>query len=317
MPPNRRRDGARGFTLIELLIVIAIMAILMGLLLSAVQRVRESAACLKCQNNVKQIALVIHQYHDATGSLPPGHRSFLNRDKMPFSGWPVSVLPFLEQQALAAKAKAAYRLFPIPFVNPPHTGLNTVVPVFICPNDYRIDTPQVSMRTHTLVAFLSYMGVSGRDSRVKDGVLFQDSKINLLAVTDGTSSTLLLGERPPSADFQFGWWYAGVGQWQTGSGDMILGVREPNLQPIVSGSKCGPGNYPFMPADGFNDQCGMFHFWSPHRGGANFAFCDGSVRFLAYSANDIMPALASRAGGEAVRRAGLRIVNHRCTQMKE
>jgi prepilin-type N-terminal cleavage/methylation domain-containing protein/prepilin-type processing-associated H-X9-DG protein len=295
-----RRRHRRGFTLIELLIGIAIIAILMSLILAGVQRVRESAARLKCQNNVKQIALAMHQFHDSKGVLPPGHRSLLNFDLMPFSGWPVSVLPDIEQQPLADAARAAYRKWPLPWFDPPHTDMHTVVPGFNCPSDDRVVTAQVSMRTHLLVAFTSYLGVSGRDSRLKDGVLFQDSKINFLAVTDGTSSTLLLGERPPSADFQFGWWYAGIGQRETGSGDMILGVREPNLMPIVSGSKCGPGNYPFMPATGFDDPCGVFHFWSPHRGGANFAFCDASVRFLSYSAYDLMPALASRAGGEVV-----------------
>jgi prepilin-type processing-associated H-X9-DG protein len=80
---------------------------------------------------------------------------------------------------------------------------------------------------------------------------------------------------------------------------LYLSVREPNLQRIVSSSPCGPGQYPFMPATGFDDPCGMFHFWSPHSGGANFAFADGSVRFLRYSANDLMPALATRAGGES------------------
>ena len=85
----------------------------------------------------------------------------------------------------------------------------------------------------------------------------------------------------------------------TVTAEMILGVREPNPLPIVSGSPCGPGNYPFRSSK-FSDQCGMFHFWSPHPGGANFAFADGSVRFLRYEANDIMPALATRAGGEIV-----------------
>ena len=119
------------------------------------------------------------------------------------------------------------------------------------------------------------------------------------AIADGTSNTLMLGERPPSADFQFGWWYTGVGQRGTGSADLILGVREANLQPIVSGSTCGPGNYPFKPSR-FDDACGMFHYWSLHIGGANFAFADGSVHFLRYASNDILPALASRAGGEEV-----------------
>ncbi len=91
-----------------------------------------------------------------------------------------------------------------------------------------------------------------------------------------------------------------MGQQLTGSADLVLGVREPNLQPIMSGSTCGPGRYPFTAASGLDDPCGMFHFWSPHPGGANFVFADGSVRFLSYAADPIMPALASRAGGEVV-----------------
>ncbi len=293
--PSRSRSA---FTLIELLVVIAIIAVLVGLLLSAVQNVRAAAARVKCQNNVKQLALALHQYHDAHHQLPPGHRSLFNRDLMPFSGWTLSVLPYVEQQALHEQARQAYRANPLPFANPPHTGLSTVVGVFVCPSDGRAATPQVSQRTHNTVAFTCYLGVSGKDYKSKDGVLHQDSRLNLLSVTDGTSNTLMLGERPPSADFQFGWWYAGVGQRLTGSAEMILGVREANLQPVVSGSACGPGNYPFVPGR-FDDPCGLFHFWSPHPGGANFALADGSVRFLSYSANDVLPTLASRAGGEA------------------
>src|SRR5262249_59636955 len=109
-------------------------------------------------------------------------------------------------------------------------------------------------------------------------------------------STLMLGERPPSTDFQFGWWYAGTGFQGTGAGDMVLGVRERNWLTGTSPS-CPPGTYSFMPGE-FSDQCSVFHFWSPHPGGANFAFCDASVRFVSYSANALMPALATRAGRE-------------------
>jgi prepilin-type processing-associated H-X9-DG protein len=294
--PDRNRWA---LTLIELLIVIAVTGVLAGLLLAAVQRVRETAARLQCQNKVKQLALALHQFHDTHHAFPPGHRSLRHRDLMPYTGWPLSILPYVEQQALADRARGVFRFFPFPFLNPPHTGLSTVVPALICPSDDRVTVPQIAARTKRPVAFASYLGVSGRETAAKDGVLYQDSRISLTDVTDGASNTLLLGERPPSADFQFGWWYAGIGQRLTGSADMVLGVREPNLQPIVSGSKCGPGNYPYRPADGFHDPCGMFHFWSPHPGGANFALCDGSVRFLAYSADPIMPALATRAGGEA------------------
>lgn len=290
----------QAFTLIEALVATAIIGVLAGLLLAAVQQVRQAAARLQCQNRLKQLALGLHHFHDTANKLPPGHRSLLNRDLMPFSGWPVSILPYVEQQALSDRASATFRVFPFAFANPPHTGLDTVVPAFICPSDDRVVVAQVSKRTNKPVAFTSYLGVSGDNFKSPNGVLYQDSRVSLMDISDGTSNTLLLGERPPSADFQFGWWYAGIGQRLTGSADMILSVREPNLQPIVSGSKCGPGNYPFMPANGFDDPCGMFHFWSPHSGGANFALCDGSVRFLHYSADPIMPALATRAGAESV-----------------
>ncbi len=292
-------DTRRAFTLIELLVVIAIIAILIGLLLAAVQNVRGAAARADCQNRMKQLALGLHNYHDTHHTLPVGHRSFFNADKRPFTGWTLDLLPYIEQENLSAQIAPAFREMPMPFTDPPHVHATTVVKAYICPTDSRVTTPQVSQKTLHRIAFTSYLGVSGKDYQSKDGVFVQDQRFGLNAVTDGTSNTLLLGERPPSADFQFGWWYAGVGQQLSGSADLILGVREQNLQPIVSGSKCGSGAYPFR-ASRFDDQCGMFHFWSPHPGGANFAFCDGSVHLLRYSANDILPALATRAGGEVV-----------------
>lgn len=294
---RRHPDARYGFTLIELLVVLAIVAALLGLLLPAVQKVREAASRMKCQHNLKQLALALHQYHDTRGSLPPGHRSPRNPDRMPYSGWTLSLLSYIEQAALYQNCQAAYRADRTPFHNPPHSGLSTPVSLFACPSDARVPGPQISQRTHERVALISYLGVSGKDYAARDGVLYHDSQVRFGEITDGTSNTLMLGERPPSADLQFGWWYAGVGQLGTGSADIILGVREPNLQPIRAGSSCGPGAYPFRPGR-VDDPCGMFHFWSPHPGGANFAFADCSVHFLTYAANPIMPALASRAGGE-------------------
>ena len=299
----RNRNSCRAFTLIELLVVIAVIAILVGLTLAAVQRVREAAARAKCQNNVRQLTLALHQHHNDHGNFPQGHRplSLFRSGQMPLFGWTLSILPYLEQKPLYDQAVAAYRANWLPFPPNAHPGLSTVVPAFNCPSDGRVAMAQVSQRTNTLAAFTSYLGVAGTDAvTARDGMLFQASHTGFADIADGSSNTLLLGERPPSADFQFGWWYAGAGQRVTGSADIVLGVREPNLQLITTGSPCGPGNYPFMPATGLNDPCGMFHFWSPHPGGANFAFADGSVRFLRYSADSIMPALATRAGGEVV-----------------
>lgn len=292
-------DRDHAFTLLEFLVVIGIIAVLLGLILPAIQKVRAAAERAKCQNNLKQIGSALHQYHDTQRALPFGHRSPNNPDKMPYSGWTLDILPFLEQQMLYGSARTAYRLCPWPFLNPPHTGLASPVRVYLCPSDPRTDSPQLAPRSGFAVAFTSYLGVAGKTCFTRDGVLVHDSRFALTDVTDGTSTTLLVGERPPSADLQFGWWYAGLGQLGSGSADLILGVRERNLQPVTSGSPCGPGAYPFIPSN-VGDPCGMFHFWSPHSGGAHFAFCDGSVRFVSYSVNNLLPALASRAGGEVV-----------------
>jgi prepilin-type N-terminal cleavage/methylation domain-containing protein/prepilin-type processing-associated H-X9-DG protein len=282
----------RGFTLVELLVVIAIVAILAGLLLAAVQKVRAAAARTQCQNNLRQLALAAHGYHDAHRGLPAGYST------SPFAqSWLVKVLPYVEQEPLLRQAEEAYRAFPNPFVGPPHPPATAVVPTYLCPADPRVRTPQLATVTKRMVALTSFLGVTGRDNATRDGVFFVNSRTPLAAVTDGTSGTLLAGERPPSANFQLGWWYAGMGQDGYGSGDMHMGVFEQNLYPVTVGS-CAPGFYPFR-AGTLDDQCAAFHFWSLHPGGANFAFCDGSVRLLPYAAAGLLPALATRAGGEA------------------
>jgi prepilin-type N-terminal cleavage/methylation domain-containing protein/prepilin-type processing-associated H-X9-DG protein len=292
---NRRRAA---FTLLELLVVMAIIAVLTGLLLAAVQRVRYAAARMDCQNRLRQLALGLHLYHDVRHSLPRGHHAPSFANQQPWAGWTLSVLPFIEQEALARRAEADYRVNADPF-KPPHAGLSTPVKAFQCPADDRVTGAQVDTVHRVTVALTSYLGVAGLDAvQTRDGVLFQESRVRLTDITDGTSNTLMLGERPPAHNFELGWWYAGTGQEGTGSADLVLGVREPNRDRIQTGSPCGPGRYFFRAAGGFADPCGVFHFWSPHLGGANFAFADGSVRYLTYDSRDLLPALASRAGGD-------------------
>jgi prepilin-type processing-associated H-X9-DG protein len=215
-----------------------------------------------------------------------------------YLGWQARVLPFIDQQPLWRRIEEAFRTAPDGSPrNPPHAAiLAIVVPVFGCPADDRVRSPQLAYGTLP-IGLTSYLGVVGINQPRRDGVLYVDSTTRLADITDGTSQTLLLGERPSSADFAFGWWYRGWGQGRDGSADMVLGVRERNF--LGGRYPCPPGPYPFGPGK-IDNQCGMFHFWSPHPGGAHFAFADGSVRFLKYSADPILPALATRAGGEAV-----------------
>jgi prepilin-type N-terminal cleavage/methylation domain-containing protein len=223
-----------AFTLLELLVVLAIIAVLMGLILPAVQRVRDAAARVSCANNLHQLGLAAHQYHDTMGSLPPGMRSPAVRNQpYPFASWLTMLLPYVEQGNLWNATVTAYRQSRSPFKNPPHVGLATVVPTFACPADPRSRQVQFAPRDKFYVALTSYLGVEGRDLYSCDGVLFRDSAIRFADITDGSSNTLLAGERPASADLQFGWWYAGAGQRFSGSAEMVLGVREPNLMPVT------------------------------------------------------------------------------------
>jgi prepilin-type processing-associated H-X9-DG protein len=282
----------------ELLVVIAIIAILVGLTVPAIQRARAAAARTECANHLRQIGLATHQYHDSARRFPSG--MYLAGGKSPYrlSSWLTHLLPYIEQAGLWEQTQEAYRITKRPFQNPPHVGLATVIPIFTCPADSRLDTAQFAPRDKFYVAFTSYLGVSGLDLTTNDGILYRDSQVRLADVTDGASNTLLAGERPPSTDFQYGWWYAGIGQRHTGSCDMILGVCEQNKLVVRKGS-CPPGTYSFTDGN-LNNQCDMFHFWSLHAGGGHFLFADGSVHFLAYSAAPMLPALASRAGGESV-----------------
>ncbi|MHB1423857.1 MAG: DUF1559 family PulG-like putative transporter [Gemmataceae bacterium] len=283
----------RGFTLIELLVVIGIVAVLVGLIVPAVQRVRASAANTRCLNNLRQIGLALHAYHDTQSSLPPGVRGY--GSDYPFMSWLTRILPYVEQDAVWKQAVAAYKVDANFEDDPPHP-LATLLPLYGCPADPR--SYQVGLARGWLrVAFTSYLGVEGRNQTRKNGCLFLNSAIRFTDITDGTSNTLLVGERPPSTDGWFGWWYGGWGQSQDGSADMVLGVRERN---VYLTNICPPGASAFGPGD-LNNQCDALHFWSPHLGGgANFLFADGSVQFLPYSAAPIMTALATRNGGEAI-----------------
>ena len=293
----------RATSLIELLVVIGLFAVLTALLLPAVQRVRGAAARSQCQNNLRQLALAAHQHHDVVGHLPPSATRPRPGNKFPYLGWVARLTPYLDQEPVWAKTVSAFARQPNPFaLDAGHSLRGTVLSSAGCPADDRVSAAWVvdGPPLDVPVALLSYLGNVGVDRRRRDGVLVPDGRLTMLAVTDGTSSTLLAGERPPGFDMGYGWWYVAAGMDGLGSLDFTIGVRELRRRWVRSGyGGCPTGPNHFQPGR-VDDPCSVFHFWSLHPGGANFAFCDGSVRFLPYSADAILPALATRAGGEVV-----------------
>ncbi len=291
MSPTAAR---RGVTLIELLVVIAIIAVLIGMTLPAVQRIRDAGYRITCLNNLKQIGLALQGYHDVQGSLPPGCSFRGGADPHRHMSWCTRLLPYVEQGPLWGEALRAFSEARF-FLDLPHEAVRSkVLSVLICPSDGRVQVPK---ETGVKVAFTSYLGVEGTNQATRDGLLYLDSRVRVTEVTDGLSHTVMVGERPPSADLAFGWWYAGWGQDQDGSAEMILGARELIVYRTFMG--CPNASNRFR-SGRLSNQCDALHFWSLHFGGAHFLFGDGSVRFLSYAADSVLPALATRAGGEAV-----------------
>lgn len=281
-----------GFSLIELIVVLSIVAILAALLTAAVQRVRAAAVRLECANHLRQIGLGLHQYHQTHSCLPSGMALKGENDAYRYMSWHTRLLPYVEQQLLWERAQRAYAAVPEPFFNNPPHPLSAIVALYTCPADGR---SFVSAKLN--IGLTSYLGIQGTNQVRKNGVLFVDSRISFAEIRDGVSNTLFVGERPHSDDEIWGYWYAGWGASKDGTGDMILGVRSVNVGKLETVCPFGP--YQFGPGT-VKEICDVLHFWSLHSGGGHFLFGDGGVRFMSYSANAVLPALATRASGETI-----------------
>jgi len=310
----------RGFTLIELLVVIAIIAILIGLLLPAVQKVREAAARTQCANNLKQLGLAIHGYHDVRNEMPNSRPTLQSASASYTAGytvpgfyftasplftsdnvgsWHVRVLPYIEQDNLSKPWEGTTSLAAF---NPGYQVMySKTVKLFICPSD-----TLASSGTGSGYGLNTYLGVSGNDewpefgsygSNGRNGVfatsnwaqVSSKTRVTIVGITDGTSNTVMVGERPPSGDLYWGWWV------YTDS-DTVL--AHPNTETYtVSGCT---GNELYRPESNPKRVGAACHYWSMHPGGANWLLADGSVRFLPYSAVTTLTQMASRNGGEIV-----------------
>jgi len=277
------RTPRQAFTLIELLVVIAIIAVLIGLLIPAVQKVRSAADRIRCANNLKQIGLALHAHHDAQNGFPAGY------DNETGWGWGTKILPYLEQTSLHSQLIAGSNNFKdvMDIANPTVLALvRTPLSVYRCPADTLPDTnpnrrPTILNRTtnvttQTDIGASNYVGVGGSASFNAsvapdsfNGVFVPNLTRRFDDVTDGTSNTLVVGEREFMISHNGALW---AGTSNRKNGFINGGQMHFNLQDGTGG--------------GINAAVAN-NFASNHNGGVNFVMGDGSVRFLRESLSSL------------------------------
>lgn len=302
----------RGMTLIELLVVIAILSMLVALLLPAVQQAREAARRTQCRNNLKQIGLALHNYHDTHRALPLGYCAGMAYvdgavDTAPGWSWATYILPQLDQGPL-------YNQFNWTVTPLAVAAIQKNVQVYLCPTDVvsggTYAVPDKGGATVAQAAGFSYAGVCGSDAvspedKTGDGLLFRNSSVRMADITDGTSQTIAIGER--SFCISHGIWAAAVN-----AGTITPGPQNPR----AGSNEHGPAATLVLVHSHLNntredDDAGLEHYSSLHTGGSHVLFADGSVHFIrdvptdsksgGYSSESkILQALGTRSGSEVV-----------------
>ena len=303
--------GRTAFTLVELLVVIAIIGILVGLLLPAVQAAREAARRMQCSNNLKQLGLALHNYHDTHKRMPFGSGGTTPPSGSPGYSAVSLMLPYIEQAPLYNTID-----FRRPLTDPVNAAARLqVVPVFLCPSDKENPQPQSG-------GAINYMGNKGSlhwwSDPSQTGIFLHSKSLRFADITDGTSNTSAFAERLLTDGNN------GVIDLQSdvflGSGDpanpdeaiqMCYATDATNLAnqfPLFMGAPWMNGQHTYMHVDVPNRRsCGFYPFKasmpasSRHTGGVNMTLCDGSVRFVAQTIElQLWRAIGTRSGGETI-----------------
>ncbi|MCA9026310.1 MAG: DUF1559 domain-containing protein [Planctomycetaceae bacterium] len=300
----------RGFTLIELLVVIAIIAVMIALLLPAVQQAREAARRTQCKNNLKQIGLALHNYHDVHLLFPPSSTSGFGAGvwNYPATGptdpsihlhsFASLILPYLEQANIYNSID--YNVSSLDPVN--REMASQVLPFYICPSysgrtvsDDPLYTTTVgydsfAIRNYVAMGAVSVLGLSG--AVPAEGVMYPGSANRFRNITDGTTNTILVAEtREQSSSV-----------WIDGTTASVAARWTDLGSPTFSGNTVSINYTPYFPGGIFPNSIGQeYGPSSQHEGGAHHLLCDGSVHFLSENMDaEVYDALTTCAGNEVV-----------------